>query len=128
MMSTVFSGQEPKIQRLRKRPKETSSKAKTSPQVFGAAHLKKLRIPAIADGYNYGMGEVDDFDHLTAQNAGLRHVERVGHQAIKNGSCLEESAYNLSSREALLITAAIRYFSSLSWTGPGLNRVSRCIL
>ncbi|KAG9243819.1 hypothetical protein BJ878DRAFT_395609, partial [Calycina marina] len=81
-MSTVFSGQEPKVQRLRERPKETSSKAKISRQVFGDAHEKQFYIPAIAEGYNYGMGAVDYFDHLTAQNAGLRHIERGGHQAI----------------------------------------------
>ena len=41
-----------------------------------------LSIPAIADGYNYHMGAVDEFDHLTAQNAGLWHVRRGGHQAL----------------------------------------------
>jgi hypothetical protein len=30
------------------------------------------------------MGAVDEFDHLTAQNAGLRHVERGGHQALEH--------------------------------------------
>ncbi|KAG4431647.1 hypothetical protein IFR05_012870 [Cadophora sp. M221] len=82
MMLSVFSGKEPKVLRKRKRPKETSSKAKTSRLVFGDKAEKELFIPAVADGYNYGMGAVDDFDHLTAQNAGLRHIERGGHQAI----------------------------------------------
>ena len=30
------------------------------------------------------MGAVDELDHLTAQNAGLRHVERGGHQALEH--------------------------------------------
>ena len=30
------------------------------------------------------MGAVDEFDHLTAQNAGLRHVYRGGHQALEH--------------------------------------------
>ncbi len=30
------------------------------------------------------MGAVDQFDHLTAQNAGLRHVLRGGHQALEH--------------------------------------------
>jgi hypothetical protein len=73
-----------RIDRLRKRPKETSSKAKTARRPFGKEAVKVLSIPAIADGYNYHMGAVDEFDHLTAQNAGLRHVERGGHQALEH--------------------------------------------
>jgi hypothetical protein len=30
------------------------------------------------------MGAVDEFDHLTAQNAGLREVKRGGHQALEH--------------------------------------------
>ena len=77
-----MSGDE-RVLRLRKRPKETSSKAKTARVPFGSQAIKVLSIPAIADGYNYHMGAVDEFDHLTAQNAGLRYVERGGHQALK---------------------------------------------
>jgi hypothetical protein len=79
----VLSGDE-RILRLRKRPKETSSKAKTARVPFGKDAMKELSIPAIADGYNYNMGAVDEFDHLTAQNAGLRHVKRGGHQALEH--------------------------------------------
>jgi hypothetical protein len=70
-----------KALRLRKRPKETSSKAKTSRVLFDNLPEKELEIPAIIDGYNYHIGTVDEFDHLTTQNAGLR---RGGHQAIKH--------------------------------------------
>jgi hypothetical protein len=83
MMSSVLSGDE-QVVRLRKRPKETSSKAKTSRVPFGEEAIKELSIPAIADEYNYHMGAVDAFDHLTAQNAGLRPVRRGGHQALEH--------------------------------------------
>jgi hypothetical protein len=83
MMSSVWSGDQ-KVSRLRKRPKETSSKAKTAREPFGDDAIKELFIPAIADGYNYHMGAVDEFDHLTAQNAGLRHVRRGGAQALEH--------------------------------------------
>ncbi len=65
--------------RKRKRPKETSSKAKTSQIPFSNEPTKELSILAIADGYNYNIGAVDEFDHLTAQNAGLCYVHRGGH-------------------------------------------------
>ncbi len=83
MMSSVLSGDE-RIVRLRKRPKETSSKAKTSGVPFGKEPVKELRIPAIADEYNHHMGAIDAFDQLNAQNAGLRPVRRGGHQALEH--------------------------------------------
>jgi len=84
MMSSFMSGDQ-RVLRQRKRPKETSSKAKTARAPFSDGEaVKVLSIPAIADGYNYNMGAVDEFDHLTAQNAGLRHVERGGHQALEH--------------------------------------------
>jgi hypothetical protein len=83
MMSSVLSGDE-RVVRLRKRPKETSSKAKTSRVLFGQEPIKELSIPVIADEYNYYIGEVDEFDHLTAQNPGLRPVRRGGHQALEH--------------------------------------------
>jgi hypothetical protein len=51
---------------LRKRPKETSSKAKTIREPFGKEAIKVLLIPVIIDGYNYYMGAVDEFDYLIA--------------------------------------------------------------
>jgi hypothetical protein len=48
MMSSVLSGDE-RVVRLRKRPKETSSKAKTSRVPFGDEAIKELSIPTIAD-------------------------------------------------------------------------------
>ncbi len=72
------------VTRLRKRPKETSSKAKTSRVPFEEEVVKELDIPTIADEYNYHMGAVDEFDHLTVQNHGLRPVRRGGSQALKH--------------------------------------------
>ncbi len=83
IMSSFMSGNA-RIERLRKRPKESSSKAKTARVPFGKESTKVLSIPVVADGYNYHMGAVDEFDHLTAQNAGLRQIERGGHQALEH--------------------------------------------
>jgi hypothetical protein len=84
IMSTVMSG-DTKVLRRRKRPKETSSKAKTSRVPFkGGEAEKDLWIPEVTDFYNHFMGAVDEVDHLTAMNAGLRHVERGGHQALEH--------------------------------------------
>jgi hypothetical protein len=83
MMSSLMSG-DTKTKRLRKRPKETSSKAKTTRIPFSNQPTKELYIPSIADGYNYHMGAVDEFDHMTSQNAGMRPVRRGGHQAIEH--------------------------------------------
>jgi hypothetical protein len=67
-----------KVLRLKKRLKETSSKAKTFRVLFGHDAVKELLIPAIANGYNYHIGAIDEFNHLIAQNASLRHVKRGG--------------------------------------------------
>jgi hypothetical protein len=78
-----MSGDE-RVLRRRKRPKETSSKAKTARIPFGNQATKILSIPAIADRYNYYIRAVNEFDYLTTQNAGLRHVERGGHQVLEH--------------------------------------------
>lgn len=80
----MFISSNPRINRLRKRPKKTSSKVKTTRAPFGDSITKILLIPAIADGYNYNMGVVDEFDHLTIQNAGLCHAERGWRQALNH--------------------------------------------
>jgi hypothetical protein len=78
MMSSILSSDK-KVVRLRKRPKETSSKAKTTREPFSNNAEKELEILAIINGYNYYISAIDEFDHLTAQNASLRHVRRGGH-------------------------------------------------
>jgi hypothetical protein len=82
IMSSFISGNK-RILRRRKRPKETSSKAKTIRIPFGNQATKVLLIPVIADGYNYYIGAVNEFNYLTAQNAGLRHMERGGYQVLE---------------------------------------------
>jgi hypothetical protein len=42
-----------------------------------------LSIPAITDGYNYNIGTINKFDHLTAQNTRLRYVEHRRHQVLE---------------------------------------------
>ena len=77
-MSSFISGNE-RILWLRKRPKETSSKAKTARIPFSNQAIKILSIPVITDRYNYYIGAVNEFNYLTAQNTSLRHVKREGH-------------------------------------------------
>jgi hypothetical protein len=82
-MSSALLGDQ-RVSRIRKRPKETSSKAKTAREPFRDNVIKELSIPVVADHYNHFMGTVNEFDHLTAQNAGLRHVVRGGAQALEH--------------------------------------------
>jgi hypothetical protein len=65
MISSILLIDEKVIQ-LRKRPKETSFKAKTSRVPFREDLVKELSIPVIMDAYNYHMGTIDEFDHLIA--------------------------------------------------------------
>ncbi len=69
-MSSILLGNE-WIAQLRRRPKETSSKAKTLRVPFGKEPIKELSIPTIIDKYNYYIGTINAFNHLTAQNARL---------------------------------------------------------
>ena len=77
MISSAISGNK-KVLRPRKRPKETSSKAKTAREPFSDNAIKELWIPIVTDSYNHFMGIVNEFNHLTAQNPGLRHIIRGG--------------------------------------------------
>jgi hypothetical protein len=59
IMSSFMSSDEQVI-RIRKKPKETSFKAKTTRAPFTDDEvIKELSIPLIADRYNYKMGVVD---------------------------------------------------------------------
>ncbi len=64
-MSSILLANE-KVIRLRRRPKETSYKAKTLQVPFGEDLVKELSIPVITDKYNYHMGAVNEFDYLIA--------------------------------------------------------------
>ena len=70
------------ITKLRKRPKLTSSKAKSSRKPFGSLARKVLDIPVLYDEYNHNMGAVDEHDNMSSRNAGLRPIRRGGHQAL----------------------------------------------
>ncbi len=48
-----------------KRPKETSSKAKTLRVPFREEAIKELSIPIIIDIYNYYIGVINKFNYLT---------------------------------------------------------------
>ena len=83
MMSSFMSG-DARVLRLRKRPKETSSKAKTVQKPFSKEPIKVLSIPKIVDRYNYYIGAVDEFNYLTTQNTSLRHVRRGSTQVLEH--------------------------------------------
>lgn len=80
--STVYDGHI-MVDRLRKRPRETSSKAKAARQPFGDDHEKILPIPALYNDYNYEMGRVDVGDQLASSMPGARRQRRGGHQALE---------------------------------------------
>ena len=64
-MSSFMSGDK-RVNRLRKRPKETSSKAKTTRKPFGKEPVKVLLILKVTDEYNYHIGAVDEFNPRAA--------------------------------------------------------------
>jgi hypothetical protein len=81
-MSTVDDGKS-KVTRLRKRPKKTSSKAKTSRVPFGDQPTKELEIPKVYDNYNHNMLSIDVADQLAGSNSGRRRIRRGAWQAIE---------------------------------------------
>lgn len=62
--STNHTGFEPEVVRARKRPSETSTKAKTAQAPFGNDAVKDLPVPSFIDEYNHNMNHVDRADHL----------------------------------------------------------------
>jgi hypothetical protein len=64
-MSTVINRNK-QVKRERKRPKETSSKAKTARVPFGDQSTKKLIIPRLYNGYNYNIRAVDKHNNITS--------------------------------------------------------------
>ncbi|GES85239.1 hypothetical protein RCL_jg18055.t1 [Rhizophagus clarus] len=60
----IDNGNENWIERIRRRPRETSTNAVKVRAVFGTASKKSLPIPVVIDDYNHFMGEVDIADQL----------------------------------------------------------------
>ena len=83
MMSSALSGDE-KVLRIRKRPKETSFKAKTAREPFGNNIIKELFISIVINRYNYYLGIINEFNYLIAQNASLYYIKRRGAQALEH--------------------------------------------
>jgi hypothetical protein len=82
-MSTVNDGKS-KVTRVRKRPKKTSSKAKTARVPFGDQPTKELEIPELYDCYNHNMLAVDVADQLASSNSGQRRIRRGAWQALEH--------------------------------------------
>lgn len=82
-MSRVDEGKE-LVERLRKRPSETSTSAKTVRKPFGDQAIKKLLIPAFDDNYNHGMGYVDQGNQLKKPNSLSCLCRKGGHQSLTN--------------------------------------------
>jgi hypothetical protein len=80
-MSTYWEADK-KVLSLRKRPKLSSSKAKTARKPFGDLHEKEMWIPELYDAYNHQMGPVDLADQLQGHNSGQRRLKRGGGQAV----------------------------------------------
>ncbi|PKY44186.1 hypothetical protein RhiirA4_418837 [Rhizophagus irregularis] len=66
MLSTIhqINGDENRIERVRRRPRKTSTNAAKVRTVFGNASKKSLPIPIVIDDYNHFMGGVDIADQL----------------------------------------------------------------
>jgi hypothetical protein len=88
LMSTVYDGTE-SIERPRKRPKTTSTSAKTSRVPFGDVPEKVLSIPKAFDQYNHHMGGVDLFDQYIFHDDGHRRIKRGAWQALERHLLLE---------------------------------------
>ena len=80
-MSTVNDGVE-KVEKLRKRPSETSTSAKTARAPFGDHARKLLEIPEFDELYNHEMGAVDEGNKLKRGNTCEMICRRGGYQSL----------------------------------------------
>jgi hypothetical protein len=81
LVQSVYSGHETR-ELLRKRPKESSTSAKTARAVFEKEYQKLLDIPEFIDDYNHRAKAVDRGDQLKCYTPGLRPIRRGGWQSI----------------------------------------------
>uniref|UniRef100_U9TZ45 Piggybac transposable element-derived protein 4-like n=1 Tax=Rhizophagus irregularis (strain DAOM 181602 / DAOM 197198 / MUCL 43194) TaxID=747089 RepID=U9TZ45_RHIID len=73
MLSTIhqINGDENRIERIRRRPRETSTNATKVRAIFGSTSKKSLPIPVVIDDYNHFMDGVDITDQLAIINSYL---------------------------------------------------------
>jgi hypothetical protein len=76
-----FIGSELIVQ-TRKRPKATSTAARSVQAEFGSATTKKLAILRAINKYNHYMGQVDRGDQYQVGNPGLRRIRHSGWHAL----------------------------------------------
>jgi len=79
MLSTIhqINGDENRIERIRRRPRETSTNANKVQTVFGSLSKKSLPIPIVIDDYNHFMGGVDIADQLRGYYSTQLSVRRT---------------------------------------------------
>jgi len=79
MLSTIhkIDGNENRIERVRRRPRVTSTNATKVREIFGNASKKSLPIPIVIDDYNHFMGRVDIADQLRGYYATQLTVRRT---------------------------------------------------
>lgn len=82
-MSTAKDGLT-SIETLRTRPKQRKKKEEQKHKPFKGQVNVVLKVPDVAFGYNNNMGSVDNFDHLTAMNSGLRRERRGASKAVEH--------------------------------------------
>jgi hypothetical protein len=80
-MSTVYN-RTGHVTTVQRRPKKTSTNAKTARVPFGDQPTKELEIPKVYHEYNHKMLEVDMADQLASLNSGQRRIRRGAWQAI----------------------------------------------
>jgi hypothetical protein len=75
-MSTIHEASDMQniIIRIRKRPKITSTFAKTAQKPFENKAIKKLPIPKLINNYNHNINAVDRADQLRASKPGIRQI------------------------------------------------------
>jgi hypothetical protein len=103
-MSTVDDGSQV-IKKLRKRPLETSSLAKTLHIPFNGQARALLDIPLFNDLYNHGMGYIDQGNQLKATNTCTRKCCKGGHYSLITW-CLDTmlvNSYLLSFHSSVLV-------------------------